>query len=116
MPKDILTAMAASERMELYCMANPGSPSAIQRPRLSIRSGVWVAFFGESIRNGTAGFGPTVETALAAFDCQYLNAIRARKQRVLKSTTSRFRKPGLTQRTKAKKASLQGAKLDTVVS
>jgi hypothetical protein len=36
MPKDILTAMAAKERMELYCMAKPGSPGAVRRPQLSI--------------------------------------------------------------------------------
>src|SRR5436190_7661794 len=76
MPKNILSAMAAAERTELYYMAHPGSPSAVRRPKLSIRSGVWVALLGESVRKGIVGLGATVEMALAAFDAQYLKFIR----------------------------------------
>ena len=72
MPKHILSATAATERMELYCIARPHSPSAVCHPRLSMRSGVWVALLGETVREGIAGFGGTIESALAAFDEQYL--------------------------------------------
>src|SRR5207248_8619050 len=81
MSKNILTALKASERMELYYTAHPTSPSAIRRPQLSIRSGVWVALLGESVRKGIAGFGATVEAALRAFDAQYFNNLRERVAR-----------------------------------
>ena len=80
MPKDILSATAAAERMELYCVAKPQSPSAVYHPELSIRSGVWVALLGETVRDGIAGFGATIESALAAFDDQYLKATQPQKQ------------------------------------
>jgi hypothetical protein len=67
---------AARERMELYCIAHPRTPSAVSRPRLSYRSSTWVALLGSSLQNGIAGFGPTVEAALRAFDRQYLNSLR----------------------------------------
>ena len=76
MSKNILSEMAAAERVELYYTAHPGSPSAVRRPQLSIRSGVWVALLGESVRQGIAGFGATVEAALRAFDAQYFKFIR----------------------------------------
>jgi hypothetical protein len=79
MPKNILSAMAAAERMELYYRAHPGSPSAICRPQLSIRCGVWVALLGESVQKGIAGFGATVEAALSAFDAEYFNTLRQRE-------------------------------------
>ena len=66
--KELLEAMAASERAELYFAAHPGSPAAVRRPRLSIRSGKWVAVLGRSVQNGIVGIGPTIETALRAFD------------------------------------------------
>jgi hypothetical protein len=66
---------AAVERMELYCAAYPGSPTAVRRPHLSKRGGVWVALLGRSIRDGTAGFGKTVEMALRAFDAQCLRGV-----------------------------------------
>ena len=68
--------MAASERAELYFRAYPGSPSAVRRPRLLQRSGVWIALLGNDIANGIAGFGMSVEGALRAFDRQYLCALR----------------------------------------
>jgi len=76
MPKNILSPLAAAERMELYYIAHPGSPSAVRRPQLSIRSGVWVALLGDSVRQGIVGFGATVEAALRAFDAQYFKFIR----------------------------------------
>jgi len=79
MPKDILSEAAAAERMELYYTAYPSSPSAVCRPQLSIRCGVWVALLGESVQEGIAGFGLTVEAALSAFDAQYFNTLRQRK-------------------------------------
>jgi len=68
--------ISARQRAELYCDLHPGSPSAVRRPTLSFRSGVWTALLGQSVRDGIAGFGPTVEAALRAFDTQYLEALR----------------------------------------
>ncbi len=67
---------AAMERMELYCIAHPGSPSAVRRPRLLIRGEVWIALLGPSLEEGIAGFGNMVEAALRAFDAQYLRGLR----------------------------------------
>jgi hypothetical protein len=67
---------AVNERAELYFLAHPGSPSAVRRPRLFARSGIWIALLGRTVRDGIAGFGPTVEAALRAFDVQYINALR----------------------------------------
>jgi hypothetical protein len=67
---------AALERAEVYYAEHPGSPSAVRRPKLSVRSGTWIALLGRSVQGGIAGFGPTVERALRAFDAQYLNALR----------------------------------------
>ena len=69
---------AAEERAELYYAAHPGSPSAVRRPKLSIRSGMWIALLGRNIQEGIAGLGPTVERALRAFDLQYLAALHGR--------------------------------------
>ena len=74
--KDIDQAMAAKERAELYFAAHPGSPAAVRRPKLSIRSGRWVALLGRGIEDGIVGVGSTVETAFRAFDAQYLAALR----------------------------------------
>jgi hypothetical protein len=74
--KDIDQAMAANERAELYFAAHPGSPAAVRRPKLSIRSGTWVALLGRGIEDGIVGVGSTVETAFRAFDAQYLAALR----------------------------------------
>ncbi|MEY2531525.1 MAG: hypothetical protein QOI96_1610 [Verrucomicrobiota bacterium] len=78
--KDIDRAAAALERAELYYIAHPGSPSAVRRPRLSVRSGTWIALLGKSVQEGIAGFGPTVEAALRAFDAQYLNALQTPRE------------------------------------
>jgi hypothetical protein len=67
---------AAMERMELYCAAHPGSPSAARRPRLFLRSRLWVALMGPTVEDGIVGIGPTVEAALRAFDAQYLAGLR----------------------------------------
>jgi hypothetical protein len=71
-----LDRVAASQRAELYYELHPGSPSAVRRPKLCVRSGIWVALLGRSLRDGIAGFGPTVEAALRAFDAQYLSSLR----------------------------------------
>lgn len=67
---------AALKEAELYYSEHPGSPSAVRRPRLSVRSGVWIALLGRSLQEGIAGFGPTVERALCAFDVQYRSTLR----------------------------------------
>ena len=64
------------ERMEVYCAAHPGSPSAARRPRLFLRSHLWVALLGPSAEEGIVGIGQTVEAALRAFDAQYLAGLR----------------------------------------
>ena len=71
-----LDAVAAKHRAELYCESHPGSPSAVRSPKIFIKSGVWTALLGESVRQGIAGFGPTVEAALRAFDRQYREYLR----------------------------------------
>ncbi len=67
--------MAARERMELYFMAHPGSPSAVRRPRISLRGQVWKAILGNH-KDGISGIGSTVEEALGDFDTRYLRALR----------------------------------------
>ncbi len=69
-------AAAAMEQMERYCVAHPGSPSAVRRPRLSFRSELWIALLGPSIEEGIVGIGPSVAAALRAFDAQYLAGLR----------------------------------------
>jgi hypothetical protein len=69
-------ATAAMEQMELYCVAHPGSPSAVRRPRIFFRSELWIALLGPSIEEGIVGIGPTVAAALRAFDTQYLAGLR----------------------------------------
>ena len=64
------------ERMELYCAAHPGSPSAARRPKLFFRSHLWIALLGPSVEEGIVGIGQTVEAALRAFDAQYLAGLR----------------------------------------
>ena len=71
-----LDKLAAMQRAELYYELHPGSPSAVRLPRLFVRSGVWIALLGQSVRDGIAGFGPTIETALHAFDAQYIDSLR----------------------------------------
>ena len=68
--------VAAMGRMELYCAAHPGSPSAARRPRLFLRSHLWIALLGPSVEEGIVGIGKTVEAALRAFDAQYLAGLR----------------------------------------
>ena len=69
-------ASAAMEQMEIYGRAHPGSPSAVRRPQLFLRSELWIALLGPSIEEGIVGIGPTVEAALRAFDAQYLAGLR----------------------------------------
>jgi hypothetical protein len=64
--------LAAMERMELYCAANPGSPTTARRPQLLYRGQLWIALLGPTIEEGIVGIGQTVEAALRAFDAQYL--------------------------------------------
>jgi len=71
-----LNQVSARQRAELYYELHPGSPFAVRSPKIFTRSGVWVALLGRSVRDGIAGFGPTVEAALAAFDRAYLNYLR----------------------------------------
>ena len=76
MNRKFLDKVAARQRAELYYESHPGSPSAVRLPRVFTKSGVWVALLGRNVTDGIAGFGPTVEAALRAFDSQYLNSLR----------------------------------------
>jgi hypothetical protein len=76
MNKKFLDKVAARQRAELYCELHPRSPSAVRLPMIFVKSGVWVALLGRSVTDGIAGFGPTVEAALRAFDRQYLFCLR----------------------------------------
>src|SRR5262245_35145810 len=73
--------LTALERMELYCAAHPGSPSAARRPQLVYRGQLWVALLGPSVEEGIVGIGQTVEAALRAFDAQYLAGLRPPSER-----------------------------------
>lgn len=79
MIKPSSSLMAAVERAEIYFMGRPGSPSAVRRPRLLFQSGKWTALLGDSMQNGIAGSGNTVEEALSAFDSHYLDALHPPK-------------------------------------
>ncbi len=70
------STLAAMERMELYCVAHPGSPSAARRPHLLYRGQLWIALLGPTVEDGIVGIGQTVEAALRAFDAQYLAGLR----------------------------------------
>jgi hypothetical protein len=67
---------ATMERIELYFLAHPRSPSAVRRPKLFLRGRTWVALLGPSADEGIVGFGATPEAALHAFDGSYLRALR----------------------------------------
>jgi len=71
-----LDQMAARQRADLYYELHPGSPSAVRMPKIFVRSGIWIALLGRSVRDGIVGFGPTIEAALRAFDWQYLQTLR----------------------------------------
>jgi hypothetical protein len=71
-PHAVDYAAAAMEQMDIYCTAHPGSPSAMRRPKLFVRSDLWIALLGPSIEEGIVGIGPNVAAALRAFDSQYI--------------------------------------------
>jgi hypothetical protein len=70
------TEVNAEELAEAYFAAHPRSPSAVRRPTLSPRSGMWMALSGRNAGDGVVGLGSTVEAALDAFDRRYLSALR----------------------------------------
>ena len=65
-------ARIASEEMESYCAAHPDTPTAVRRPVLLTRTGLWIALLGPTMEEGIVGIGYTVELALRAFDRQYM--------------------------------------------
>ena len=69
-------AAAAVEQMQDYCVARPGSPSAVRRPQLFFRGELWIALLGPNLEEGIVGIGPTVAAALRAFDAQYVAGVR----------------------------------------
>lgn len=70
---------AAMAEMEQYCKEHPRSPSALRRPRVLIRGRSIVALLGSTLEEGVAGIGATVESALRAFDLQYSNSLKPRR-------------------------------------
>jgi hypothetical protein len=102
-------AAAAMEQMELYCVAHPGSPSAVRRPRLSFRSELWIALLGPSVEEGIVGIGSTVAAALRAFDLQYLAGLRPPTETVVTPSAlqvnavarRRYRNPKSTAKSRA---------------
>jgi hypothetical protein len=62
-------SLVAREEMQSYCLAHPGSPSAVVQPR----GDLWIALVGPSVEKGIVGIGPSVEAALRALDTQYLD-------------------------------------------
>ncbi len=68
--------LAAMEEMQSYCLARPGSPAAVRRPRMSMRGDLWIALLGPTVEKGVVGIGPSVEAALRAFDAQYFSLLR----------------------------------------
>jgi hypothetical protein len=81
-----ISMLAAMQRMELYYSAHPGSPFAVRRPELSMRGKMWTALLGPNLRDGIAGFGPTVEAALKDFDVRYLRALRSPEITAIKNS------------------------------
>jgi hypothetical protein len=65
-------------RQHFYLWPIPGVPRQLHKPRVFFQNNVWVALLGRSIEEGIAGFGSTVEAALAAFDAQYEGDLRSR--------------------------------------
>jgi len=63
----------ATEKLLFYCLAHLSSPSAVRRPQLSIRNGLWIALLRPGVEKGILGIGASVESALRAFDSQYLS-------------------------------------------
>ena len=64
--------LSSEANLVTYCAAHPDTPSATRRPALSIRSGLWIALLGPCLDEGIVGIGYTVESALRAFDTQYM--------------------------------------------
>lgn len=85
-------AAAATEQMELYCRARPGSPSAVRRPQLFLRGELWIAVLGPSVEEGIVGIGATVAAALRAFDSQYLAGLRPAVETASQDGARRFPK------------------------
>ena len=72
---DRTTVQGAAKR---YYAEHPGSPAAIQQPKILVRGGRYVALLGSSISGGVFGFGSTVASALRSFDDLYSVSRRAR--------------------------------------
>jgi hypothetical protein len=70
------SARMASKQVESYCEAHPDSPSALRRPNLSTRNGLWIALLGKKGEEGIAGIGDSVDAALQDFDRQYMVELR----------------------------------------
>ena len=61
----------ASEAIQVAA-AQHGRPSAVFRPSLGPDGDMWCALYGENLAVGVAGFGPTPEAAMAAFDQEWV--------------------------------------------
>ncbi len=79
--RKVIAMLAALERMKLYCAAHPASPAAARQPRLFMRDHCWVAILRVTEKDGICGIGSSVETALRAFDQNYLLALHSPRAR-----------------------------------
>jgi len=59
--------------VEQYLVDDPGSPSAVRRPKVFREGDTFVVLLGRDVQHGIVGLGNTVENALRAFDLQYLS-------------------------------------------
>lgn len=55
-------------------------PSMMLKPQISIDGNQWCALYGESLRDGVAGFGDTPELAYRDFDNNWFNCLAKRPQ------------------------------------
>ena len=93
--RKVIALLAGLERMKLYCAAHPANPAAIRQPRLFKREQCWVAILRLGGNDSICGIGSSVETALRAFDENYLSALHSATARRKKNSPERFRdQPG----------------------
>jgi hypothetical protein len=77
--------------VEQYFVDHPGSPSAVRRPKVFKQGETFIALLGPDVQHGIVGLGNNVESALRAFDLQYLNDLRPPVTRI---ATAKFRTRG----------------------
>ena len=77
-------------QVEQYLVDHPGSPSAVQRPKIFREGDIFIVLLGRDVQHGIVGLGNTVENALRAFDLQYCNALPLPADRIVAATTRAY--------------------------